>query len=198
MTSPSPHPGQRWTILAVLGTAQLMVVLDATVVNVALPSAQKALHPSVLAIGDMIRIRQADGSSIALPGLAPVAMQEGRHAARVLRDRLHGRPGRPFRYHDRGNLATIGRARAVADIKHVRVSGLLAWLIWLAVHLCYLIGFENRLVVLTRWAFGFIAHERGARLIIDTAQTPTPDVPAAVALVPSEHQRPDARRDQAA
>ncbi len=94
-------------------------------------------------------------------------------------------------------LARRGRARAVADIKHVRLSGLLAWIIWLAVHLSYLIGFENRLVVLTRWAFSFIAHGRGARLIIDTAQTP-PDAPAAVALVPAEHQRPDARRDQAA
>jgi EmrB/QacA subfamily drug resistance transporter len=155
-------------------------------------------HPNVLAIGDMIRIRQTDGPSIALPGLAPVAMQEGRHAARVVRDRLHGRPGRPFRYHDKGNLATIGRARAVADIKHVRLSGVLAWITWLAVHLLYLIGFENRLVVLTRWAFSFLAHGRGARLIIDTAQRPTTDARAAVALFSAEHPRPDARRDRAA
>ncbi len=130
-------------------------------------------HPNVLAIGDMVRIRQGDGSSIVLPGLAPVAMQEGRHAARAVRDRLHGRPGRRFRYHDKGNLATIGRARAVADVKHIRLSGFLAWVTWLTVHLWYLIGFENRLLVLTRWAFSFIAHGRGARLITDTTQRPT-------------------------
>jgi len=79
-------------------------------------------HPEVLAIGDMIRIRQPDGTSIALPGLAPVAMQEGRHAARVVRDRLRGRPSRRFRYRDKGNLATIGRASAVAEIKAFRLS----------------------------------------------------------------------------
>ncbi len=128
-------------------------------------------YPNVLAIGDMIRIRRADGSSIAIPGLAPVAMQEGRHAARVVRDRLHGRPGRRFRYHDKGNLATIGRARAVAEVKHLRLSGFPAWVTWLTVHLWYLIGFENRFVVVTRWAFSFIAHGRGARLITDKEPT---------------------------
>ena len=150
-------------------------------------------HPNVLAIGDMIRIRQADGSSIALPGLAPVAMQEGRHAARVVRDRLHGRPGRRFRYRDKGNLATIGRARAVADIGPIRFSGCPAWITWLTVHLWYLIGFENRLLVLTRWAFSFIAHGRGARLITDTAERPT-----AAALVPAESRRRQAQQEQAA
>jgi NADH dehydrogenase len=122
-------------------------------------------HPDVLAIGDMITIRHADGSSSALPGLAPVAMQEGRHAARVVRDRLEGRGVRPFRYHDKGNLATIGRASAVADLRGVRLSGLVAWITWLVVHLWYLIGFENRLLVLTRWAFSFATRGRGARLI---------------------------------
>ncbi|MFZ0379370.1 MAG: MFS transporter [Solirubrobacteraceae bacterium] len=150
-------------------------------------------HPNVLAIGDMIRIRQADGSSIVLPGLAPVAMQEGRHAARVVRDRLRGHPGRRFRYRDKGNLATIGRASAVADIGLIRLSGFPAWITWLTVHLWYLIGFENRLLVLTRWAFSFIAHGRGARLITDTAERPT-----AAARVPAESRRPHARREQAA
>jgi NADH dehydrogenase len=155
-------------------------------------------HPNVLAIGDMVRIRQADGSSIVLPGLAPVAMQEGRHAARVVRDRLHGRPGRRFRYHDKGNLATIGRARAVADVKHIRVGGFVAWITWLTVHLWYLIGFENRLLVLTRWAFSFIAHGRGARLITDTAQRPSTGAPAAVACLPPAPARQDAPRERAA
>jgi EmrB/QacA subfamily drug resistance transporter len=134
-------------------------------------------HPDVLALGDMIRIRQADGAPIVLAGLAPVAMQEGRHAARVVGDRLHGRPGRRFRYHDKGNLATIGRARAVADVKHIRVGGLLAWITWLTVHLWYLIGFENRLLVVTRWASSFIAHGRGARLITGTEQQPSAAAP---------------------
>jgi NADH dehydrogenase len=130
-------------------------------------------HPEVLAIGDMVRVRQADGTAIALPGLAPVAMQEGRHAARVVRDRMNGRPARRFRYRDKGNLATIGRASAVAEIKGVRLSGFAAWVTWLTVHLWYLIGFENRILVLTRWAFSFIAHGRGARLITNHPGRPT-------------------------
>lgn len=143
-------------------------------------------HPNVLVIGDMIRIRQTDGSSIVLPGLAPVAMEQGRHAARVIRDRLQGRPGRTYRYHNKGNLATIGRASAVADVKHIRVSGFLAWITWLTVHLWYLIGFENRLLVVTRWAFSFIAHGRGARVITDTAKRSTTGPPASVAVLPAE------------
>jgi NADH dehydrogenase len=116
-------------------------------------------------IGDMIRIRRGEGSSVVLPGLAPVAMQQGRHAARVVRARLRGHRSPRFRYRDKGNLATIGRARAVADLKRVRLSGFLAWATWLIVHLCYLIGFENRLLVLVRWTFSFVTHGRGARLI---------------------------------
>ena len=122
-------------------------------------------HPEVLAIGDMVRIRQASGPPVALPGLAPVAMQEGRHAAAVIEDRLQGRPARRFRYLDKGNLATIGRSRAVADIKGIHLSGFIAWITWLTVHLFYLIGFENRLLVLIRWSFSFATHGRGARLI---------------------------------
>jgi NADH dehydrogenase len=130
-------------------------------------------HPEVLAIGDMVRIRQASGPPVALPGLAPVAMQEGRHAAVVVKDRLEGRPGRRFHYSNKGNLATIGRARAVADIKGIHLSGFIAWVTWLTVHLFYLIGFENRLLVLTRWTFSFATHGRGARLIVGEAEAPT-------------------------
>jgi NADH dehydrogenase len=123
-------------------------------------------YPDVLPIGDMIHIRQADGSDLVLPGVAPVAMQQGRHAARVVRDRLRGRQARPFRYLDKGNLATIGRAAAVADVKGVHLSGFIAWVTWLIVHLWYLIGFQNRLLVLIRWAFSFVLRgTRGARLI---------------------------------
>jgi NADH:quinone reductase (non-electrogenic) len=131
-------------------------------------------HPEVLAIGDMVRIRQPSGSPVALPGLAPVAMQEGRHAATVVKDRLEGLPGRRFRYLDKGNLATIGRYRAVADIRGIHLSGFVAWVTWLTVHLFYLIGFENRLLVLIRWAFSFATHGRGARLIASEAEAPGP------------------------
>ena len=122
-------------------------------------------HPEVLAIGDMVRIRQTDGSSLVLPGLAPVAIQQGRHAAKVIAARLGGRPTPRFRYHDKGNLATIGRASAVADVKGIRLSGLAAWITWLTVHLWYLLGAENRLLVVIRWAWSFLAHGRGVRLI---------------------------------
>ena len=123
-------------------------------------------HPEVLAIGDMIRIRRAEGEPLILPGLAPVAMQQGRHAARVVRDRLRGGQARPFHYRDKGNLATIGRAAAVADIKGLKLSGFVAWVTWLLVHLWYLIGFQNRVLVLIRWAFSFFMRgTRGARLI---------------------------------
>jgi NADH:ubiquinone reductase (H+-translocating) len=130
-------------------------------------------HPEVLALGDMIRIRQADGSELVLPGVAPVAMQEGRHAARLVRDRLRGREPRPFRYRDKGNLATIGRAAAVADLKGVHLSGFIAWVTWLVVHLWYLIGFQNRLLVVIRWSFSFFLRgTRGARLITFQGEPP--------------------------
>ncbi len=87
---------------------------------------------------------------------------------RAVLARCAGKPHRPFHYTDKGNLATIGRARAVADIKGLHLSGALAWLTWLAVHLWYLVGFQNRLLVFTRWAFSFLTHGRGARLISAT------------------------------
>jgi NADH dehydrogenase len=122
-------------------------------------------HPEVLAIGDMVSVKQPDGSALVLPGVAPVAMQQGRYAARAIRARLAGEEPKPFRYIDKGNLATIGRARAVADVKGVHLSGLLAWVTWLVVHLWYLIGFQNRVLVVIRWAVSFFTHGRGARLI---------------------------------
>ena len=127
-------------------------------------------HPEVFAIGDMVRVRDVNGEPVVLPGVAPVAMQQGRYAARVVRARLRGRGHGAFRYRDKGNLATIGRAAAVADIKGIRLSGLLAWATWLFVHLWYLIGFQNRLLVLIRWSFSFATHGRGARLITGTSE----------------------------
>ena len=122
-------------------------------------------HPEVFALGDMVRVRGADGAPIVLPGTAPVAMQQGRYAARVVSDRQRGRATAPFRYRDKGNLATIGRAAAVADVRGIKLSGVSAWLVWLVVHLWYLVGFQNRILVFIRWSFSFFTHGRGARLI---------------------------------
>jgi NADH dehydrogenase len=127
-------------------------------------------HPEVIALGDMASVHDAEGNAVALPGLASTAMQQGRHAAKTVRRRAQGKPALPFRFVDKGNLATIGRAHAVAEIKGVQVSGLLAWLIWVSVHIFYLIGLQNRLLVLTRWAFSFVTRGRGARLITGSAE----------------------------
>ena len=117
-------------------------------------------HPEVVALGDMVRV----GETV-LPGVAPVAMQQGRYAAKLVEQRLDGRTPAPFHYLDKGNLATIGRAKAVADLRGLKLSGLIAWVAWLVVHLFYLIGFQNRVLVLIRWAVSFITRGRGARLI---------------------------------
>jgi NADH dehydrogenase len=122
-------------------------------------------NPEIFALGDMVRVRSPDGTSVVFPGVAPVAMQQGRYAAKVVRNRLRSRQTRPFRYRDKGNLATIGRAAAVADIKGLKLSGLVAWITWLVVHLWYLVGFQNRILVFIRWAFSFATRGRGARLI---------------------------------
>jgi NADH:ubiquinone reductase (H+-translocating) len=122
-------------------------------------------HPEVFALGDMISVRRAGGEPLVLPGVAPVAMQQGRYAAGVIRARLKGKETEPFHYKDKGNLATIGRASAVADVRGFRLSGFIAWVTWLVVHLWYLVGFQNRLIVVVRWSFSFLTHGRGARLI---------------------------------
>jgi NADH dehydrogenase len=125
------------------------------------PDLTLGAHSDAFALGDMVRV----GETL-YPGIAPVAMQEGRFVARVIRDRLTGRtPPTAFQYKDKGNLATIGRSHAVAEVGPIRASGFPAWVLWLGVHLAYLIGFQNRLLVLTRWLFSFATHGRGARVI---------------------------------
>jgi NADH:ubiquinone reductase (H+-translocating) len=119
-------------------------------------------HPEILVIGDMASFTQ-DGKP--LPGVAPVAMQQGRYVAGLIEKRLRGKPVEPFRYWNKGNLATIGRRSAVADFGAVRFSGPLAWLAWLFVHLMYLVGFENRVLVLIKWTYNYVTRNRGARLI---------------------------------
>ena len=124
-------------------------------------------HPEVFVIGDMAVPPDR------VPGVAPAAMQEGRHVAKTIRARAAGKSGPgPFRYRDKGSLATIGRLRGVAEIRGVRFSGLPAWLLWLVVHIAYLIGFTNRLFVLTRWSVSFFTHGRGSRLITGSGDPP--------------------------
>jgi len=113
-------------------------------------------RPEVFAFGDMAAVRGQQ-----LPGLAPVAMQQGRHVARSIRD---GRRT-PFAYADKGELATIGRARAVGSIKGIPLTGFVAWVLWLGIHIVYLVGFQNRVLVLVRWAFAYFTRGRGARII---------------------------------
>jgi NADH:ubiquinone reductase (H+-translocating) len=122
-------------------------------------------HPEVFALGDMVRVLGEDGEPQKLLGVAPVAMQQGRYVAKAVKARLRGRDPEPFRYRDKGNVATIGRSRAVADIKGFKVSGFPAWLLWLLIHIWYLIGFQNRVLVLIRWSFSFFTRGRGGRVI---------------------------------
>jgi NADH dehydrogenase len=134
-------------------------------------------HPEVLAIGDMVRVRDPHTREPQnLPGVAPVAMQQGRYAGRLIVRRLAGKPTEaPFHYRDKGNLATIGRARAVADVRGIHFSGFVAWITWLVVHIFYLIGFQNRAVVLLRWSYSYFTRGRGSRLITEAAGTPPPE-----------------------
>ncbi|HEX4304498.1 MAG TPA: NAD(P)/FAD-dependent oxidoreductase [Solirubrobacterales bacterium] len=139
------------------------------------PDLTVAGRPEVLALGDMVSVRGPDGKPVGLPGLAPVAIQQGRYAAKVIAARLRGEQPHPFHYLDKGNLATIGRSKAVAELRGgIHLWGLPAWLAWLTVHIYYLIGFQNRLLVLLRWIVSFVTRGRGARLIGLGAKVPEP------------------------
>jgi NADH dehydrogenase len=122
-------------------------------------------YPEIFVIGDLAHVTASTRGP--LPGLAPVAKQQGRYVAMVIRRRLRGEPSPPFRYRDRGTLATIGRAAAVADMGRLRFSGYPAWLLWLFVHLMFLIEFQNRVLVLIQWAWHYFTRNRGARIITD-------------------------------
>jgi NADH:ubiquinone reductase (H+-translocating) len=120
-------------------------------------------YPDIFVVGDLAHYaHQTQGP---LPGVAPVAMQQGRYVSGTIEARLRGRAVEPFRYRDRGSMAVIGRAAAVADLGWVRFNGTLAWLTWLFIHLLYLVEFDNRLLVLVQWAWNYLTWNRGARLI---------------------------------
>jgi NADH dehydrogenase len=120
-------------------------------------------HPEIFVIGDLAHFAHQTGEP--LPGVAPVAIQQGRHVADTIRRRMRNEEPKPFRYVNKGELATIGRAAAVANFGRLRFSGYPAWFLWLFVHLMYLVGFENRLLVFVQWAWNYVTRNRGARLI---------------------------------
>ena len=122
-------------------------------------------HPELFVIGDMAAFTPA-GASSALPGISPVAIQQARLVARNILDDVAGVPRRTFEYFDKGFMATIGRARAVAQLGRLRMSGLLAWLAWVFVHLWFLVGFRNRLSVFVKWIWEYLKYDYGARLIV--------------------------------
>jgi NADH dehydrogenase len=126
-------------------------------------------HPQVFVVGDVCALQQ-EGRP--LPGVAQVAKQQGAHAARNVVRAIRGEPLLPFRYRDYGNMATIGRGSAVAEIASLKVSGLLAWLIWLFIHIFWLIGFRSRLSVIGEWAWAYVTFQRRARLITDERLRP--------------------------
>src|SRR5438876_431092 len=127
-------------------------------------------HSEVFVICDLAFLKDEHGNP--LPGVAPVAMQQGRSVARTVAADLQNAPRKTFHYVDKGSLATIGRAAAVAQFRKLHVSGYFAWLAWLFVHIFFLIGFRNRLIVLIQWAWSYVTYERGARLITGGSSLP--------------------------
>jgi NADH dehydrogenase len=125
-------------------------------------------HPDIFVIGDLAFVEQ-DGRP--LPAVAPVAMQQGAYVADVIRRRLAGEAAPPFRYRDRGSMATIGRASAVADLGRVKLQGFAGWVAWLLVHLMMLVRFENKVLVLMQWTWSHFTHGRSARLITGRSTT---------------------------
>jgi NADH dehydrogenase len=123
-------------------------------------------HPEIFVIGDLANYSHQTGNP--LPGTAPVAMQQGRYVAKLIQRRLTGETSTPFRYRDRGNMAIIGRASAVADLGKLQFSGFLAWLAWLFVHLMNLVEFENKILVLVQWGWYYFSRNRAARLITNS------------------------------
>jgi NADH dehydrogenase len=127
-------------------------------------------RPEIFVIGDLALFTHQGGKP--LPGVSPVAMQQGRHVARAIRDRLASRTPRPFHYLDKGSMAVVGRSAAIAEVFGLKLRGFPAWLAWSMLHIFYLIGFRNRFVVMFEWAWAYFSYQRGARLITGNLETP--------------------------
>jgi NADH dehydrogenase len=153
-------------------------------------------HPEVFVIGDLASLKDKSGKL--LPGVAPVAILEGRYVAKLIRREIRERmespraanpvPRRAFHYFDKGNLATIGRAAAVAEFGKIHISGFFAWLTWLFVHIFFLIGFQNRVLVFIQWAWSYFTYERGARLITGSTDLPGWKEAPARDSAPAKHE----------
>ena len=130
-------------------------------------------HPEIFVAGDQARLFDDKGNP--LPGIAPVAQQQGEYLARTIRGMLKGKPRKPFHYADRGKLATIGRSRAILEFGWFRMSGFPAWFLWVIIHIYFLIGFQNRLFVILRWASSYLSFRRGARLVVNKTWRSYPD-----------------------
>ncbi len=148
--------------------ASLGVPLDRSGRVLVRPDLTVAGHGNIFVIGDAAAVPRAGGF---VPGLAPAAVQQGRHAARNIIRALRGAPYEPFDYKDRGSLATIGRAAAVADFGRFRLTGFIAWAAWLAIHIFWLIGFRNRFLVMFQWAWAYLTYDRGVRLLMPLRDT---------------------------
>jgi NADH dehydrogenase len=162
-------------------TPKLSVELDRAGRVKVLPDLSVPGHPEVFAIGDLALVMQADGTPV--PGVSPAAMQMGRFTADLIDDEIAFGPAskRPaFKYWDKGIMATIGRSAAVAKIGNFEFSGLLAWLVWLFIHLIFLVGFRNKISVLLQWFYSYINYKRGARIIGSTTMTLPEKRPQAV------------------
>ncbi len=152
-------------------------------------------HPEVFVIGDAAHLLGEDGKP--LPGVSPTAMQMGRHVARLIVAELAGERTRtPFRYRDKGSMATIGRSRAIAQMGKLRLSGVFAWLAWLLVHIWYLIGFRNRLLVMFDWAWSYFTYRRGARLITGGRLVPGPEPALTLLPAPEDVRAPATRAER--
>jgi NADH:ubiquinone reductase (H+-translocating) len=152
-------------------------------------------HPRIFVIGDAARLDAKDGQP--LPGVSPVAMQQARTVARSIRNALVGRDLVTFRYFDKGSMATIGRSRAVAMVDRMHMSGFVAWIAWLVVHIWYLIGFRNRLVVMITWAWSYFTYRRGARLIAGYGATRVPEALRAAGTAKADGEPHRSERERA-
>jgi len=148
-------------------------------------------HPNVFVAGDQASYTHQTGSP--LPGTAPVALQQGRFIGKTIRNEVQGKPRSKFHFRDKGQMATIGRSRAIVEMGRFKLAGFFAWVVWLVVHVFYLTGFKNRVLVVMQWAWSYLSFRRGARLIVDRGWAPADEQESATETeeeevpVPSEH-----------
>jgi NADH dehydrogenase len=160
------------------------------------PDLSIAGHPEVFVIGDLASLKDERGQP--LPGVAPVAMQQGKFVGRLIATDLAKRPREKFHYFDKGSLATIGRAAAIAQFGKLHISGFFAWVTWLFVHIMFLIGFRNRILVMLQWAWSYFTFSRGARLITGASSVRSvPSMEYAERARSSSHAMMDEKREDA-